>query len=355
MLPGPTNVAEDVLEAMKYSVINHRGNEFHELYDEIQELLRYVFQTENFIALLSSSGTGGVEFAVTNFITKKDKVIACSTGEFGERLFERINAIGAETIKISKDLGDTIRASDVEEVIEKNPDATVLAIVFNETSTGACVWEIKKIMELAKSKGILTIVDSVSALGGVDIPTDKLGIDVHITGSQKCLACPPGLAFVSVSNEAIKKNKEIHNNGYFDLKAYLRFHEKKETPFTPALPLLYALKIALNKIKEEGLDNVFLRHKKCAEMFYNFANKMSLETFPKEYAKSITVITLKTPPSVKSSEIVEKMRKEHNIEIAKGFGPLSEKVIRIGCMGIINEEIVNITTKALEQTILSIE
>jgi len=348
MLPGPTNVSEEVLEAMKNSIINHRGEDFHRLYEEVQELLRYVFQTENYIATLSASGTGAVEFAVTNFITKSDKVITYSAGEFGERLYEKIKSIGANVVRIKKEYGDTLKIEDFEKVLEENKDATCVAIVFNETSTGTSVWDLEKILKMAKDKGMLTIVDSISALGGVDLPTDKLEIDLHIAGSQKCLACPPGLSFVSVSKEAMKKNEKVNNYGYFDLKSYLKFHEKKETPFTPALPLFYALRTSLKKIKEEGLDKVFGRHKKCAEMFYNFAMKEKIEIFPKEYARSITVIALKTPQGIKSNEIVNVMLKEHNIEIAKGFGELNEKIIRIGCMGIINEKIVEKTTNALK-------
>ncbi len=353
MLPGPTNVAEDVIRAMNYSIINHRGEDFHALYDELQELLKYVFQTENYIAMLSSSGTGGVEFAVSNFINSKDKVLSFSAGEFGERLCERIKATGAKLAKISKPYGDTLKAEDVAKVLEENPDITCLAFVFNETSMGTSVWEIEKIMKMAKDRDILTIVDSISALGGVDLPTDKLGIDVHITASQKCLAAPPGLAFVSVSKKAIEKNKTVNNHGYFDLKTYLKFHDKKETPFTPALPIFFATKLSLSRIKEEGLDNVFSRHKRCAEMFYSFADKKGIEIFPKDYAKSHTVIALKVPENKRSSEIVRRMLIEHKIEIAKGFGELNEKIIRIGSMGIINEEIVKKTTDALEQVLFS--
>jgi len=355
MLPGPTNVADEVLEAMKESVINHRGEDFHKLYNEIQDLLKYVYQTENFIATLSSSGTGGVEFAVTNFIRKNDKVITYTAGEFSERMYEKIKSVGAEVIRIKKDLGDTMSFDDFMNVLDDNRDATCLAIVFNETSTGTSVWDLEKILKVAKEKGMLTIVDSVSALGGVDLPTDRLGIDVHITGSQKCLACPPGLAFVSVSKEAIKKNEGISNYGYFDLKSYLKFHEKKETPYTPALPLFFALRASLRKIKEEGLDNVFQRHKRCSDMLYSFAAKEKLEIFPKEYARSLTVVAMKTPQDKKASDIVNIMRREHNIEIAKGFGELNEKVIRVGCMGIINEKIVEKTTQALKITMEKIK
>ncbi len=353
MLPGPTNVASDVIEAMNESIMNHRGEDFHALYEELEDLLKYVFQTENYIAILSSSGTGGVEFAVHNFINSKDKVLSFSAGEFGERLCERIRMTGAELIKINKPYGDSPRAEDVAKILEENRDITCLALVFNETSTGASIWEIDKIMKMAMERDILTIVDSISALGGVDLPTDKLGIDVHITANQKCLASPPVLAFVSVSKKAIEKNKKVNSYGYFDLKTYLKFHEKKETPFTPALPLFLATKFSLLKIKEEGLYNVFARHKRCAEMFYAYAEKKGIEIFPKDYARSRTVIAFKVPQNKKASEIVKRMRIEHNIEIAKGFGELNEKIIRIGSMGIINEEIVKRTTNALDQVLFS--
>lgn len=353
MLPGPTNIHEETFRAMLQPIINHRGEDFHKLYSNIQEKAKYVFQTNNDIFLLSASGTGGVEFAVHNFIDRDDKVLVPVYGEFSERLYDSISKVCNNVIKLQYELGEGPTYEDVKKAFEVNKDINVLAIVANETSTGVTVWDLEKILKVAKEKSAITLVDSVSILGGVDIPTDKWQIDVHVTASQKCLACPPGLALVSVSQEGIKKYeyKKQPVTSYFDLRSYIKFHIKKETPYTPAIPLFYALDASLRLIKEEGISNVFKRHETCANLFYSYASEIGLNPFPKSQFKSRTVIALRLPKQITASQVTERLSKEYNIEIATGFGKIKEEIIRIGCMGIINESMALYTLQGVEKVL----
>ncbi len=353
MLPGPTNIHEETLRSMQKPIINHRGKEFHDLYSNLQEKLKYVFQTDNDIFILSSSGTGGVEFGVINFIEKNDKVVVPVFGEFSERLYRAVLKICKQVIKIDYPYGTAPNYDDIKEIFDKYAQIDVFALVANETSTGVTAWDMEKMLKVSKDKGAINIVDSISILGGVDIPTDKWKIDVHITGSQKCLASPPGLALVSVSKDAIDKydkNTEVYSS-YFDLKPYMDFHLKKETPYTPAVPLFYALDTSLELIRNEGLYNVFNRHKKCSDLFYQHAHNIGLEIYPRNEDKSVTVIALKTPRGLKASEITKSIKENFNIDIAAGFGKIKEDIIRIGCMGIINDDMVEYTMEKLSFTI----
>jgi len=296
MLPGPTQLPSSVLRAMAKPVISHRGFEFHELYRRVVDGLRYVFQTNSRVFILTASGTGGVEFAVTNFLDEKDEVIVPITGVFAERMSKAIANRGAKVIKLYVETGCHLTPNELERALEKNKDVTALSLVFNETSTGVATWDIVEIGKIAKEWGLLTIVDSISALGGVDIPTDKAGIDVHIAGSQKCIAAPPGLAFVAVSRYAEEKAQSIDKGSfYFNFDAYTRFDEKLETPFTPAIPLLYALDEALRLMREEGLKNIFERHQKASEALYAALSSMGFKFVAKPDFRSRTVIATYPP------------------------------------------------------------
>ena len=225
----------------------------------------------------------------------------------------------------------------------------VVIIVHNETSTGVKVVDLPEICRVAKEHGALTIVDAVSILGGDELPVDKWNIDICVTGSQKCLACPPGLALISVSEDAWKAIKRVENRPYyFDLlrvKSY--YDEKREHPFTPALPIMFALNEALQIIVEEGLEKRFERHRKCAEAFYNAVEAFGMSVFPKEKnIRSNTVIAVNIPENVDDASVRNVMREKYKVLIAGGMGKLKGKIFRIGCMGIISPAEVLITLNA---------
>jgi aspartate aminotransferase-like enzyme len=350
MLPGPTNVPSRVLRAMSKPIINHRGQEFHELYNNIQEKLKKVYETENIVFVLSASGTGGVEFATFNFLNHNDKVIVPILGEFSERLAEAVDKTGAETIKIRVGHGKGVTVEQIKSVIETTPNVTAIALVFNETSTGVSIWDFEKIGLLAHEKNILYIVDSISALGGVKLPTDRAYIDVHITGSQKCIATPPGLSFVSVSKKAFEKSKQIKEKRtyYFDLEAYLKFHERSETPYTPAVPLFYALDEALTMILEEGLDNYQKRHEILSTAMYSALEALNIPIMPENEFRSKTVIATKKWNNVDTKQLRKIMENKYGVVVAGEIGSIKDVGLRIGIMGTVNVNHVIQTITALE-------
>ncbi len=350
MLPGPTNVPSRVLRAMSKPIINHRGQEFHELYNNIQEKLKKVYETENTIFILSASGTGGVEFATSNFLGRGDKVIVPILGEFSERLAEAVDKTGAESIKIKVDHGRGVNVNQIKEIIETYPKITAIALVFNETSTGVSIWDFEKIGQLAYEKNILYIVDSISALGGVKLPTDKAHIDVHITGSQKCIATPPGLSFVSVSKKAFEKSRQIKEKRayYFDLDAYLKFHERSETPYTPAIPLFYALDEALTMMLEEGLDNYQKRHEILSNAMYAALEALNIPIMPEKEFRSKTVVATRKWNNVDTKQLRRLMEDKYGVVVAGEIGSIKDVGLRIGIMGMVNVNHVIQTITALE-------
>lgn len=356
MLPGPTNVPDRVLNSMIKPIINHRGPEFRKLYQEITENLKYLFQTQSDVFILSTSGTGGIECAISNIVEPNDKVLVPVFGIFSERLKEKIKRRGGVPIELNLEWGTAPKASEIKEILEKEPDVKAIAMVYNETSTGVTVRELPKIGEIAKEKGILLIVDAISILGGDKLPVDEWNIDICIGGSQKCIACPPGLAVVSVSQKAWETIEKTKNKPmYFDLTRMREYAERKETPFTPALPIFYALNEALEIIKEEGLEKRFQRHKKCAEAFYAALEKLGLTAFPKDRTtRSNTVIAVNVPTGVDNAKVREIMREKYKIVIAGGIGELKPKIFRIGCMGIISQAEVLMTINALENALMDV-
>jgi len=348
MLPGPTNVPDRVMHAMIKPIIGHRGAEFHALYEEITENLKYVFQTQNDVFVLSCSGTGGVECAVSNLVNPGEKVIVPVFGVFSRRLAEKVRRRGGVPMELSLPLGTAPRASEIKEIVEKEPDAKAIFLVYNETSTGVTVRELPEIGKIARENNLLLIVDAISILGGDRLPVDEWNIDFCITGSQKCIACPPGLAMVSVSQKAWKKIEETENKPmYFDLLRMKEYAAKKETPFTPVLPIFHALNEALKIIHEEGLEKRFERHRKCAQAFYNAIEALGLTVFPKEKSiRSNTVIAVNIPENVEDNKVRSIMREKYKVLIAGGMGKLKGKIFRIGCMGIISQAEVLTTLNA---------
>ena len=348
MLPGPTNVPDRVMHAMIKPIIGHRGAEFHALYEEITEKLKYVFQTQNDVFVLTCSGTGGIECAVSNLVSPGDKVIVPVFGVFSERLAEKVKRRGGIPVELSLPWGTAPRASEIKEIVEREPDAKAIFLVYNETSTGVTVRELPEIGRIAKENNLLLIVDAISILGGDKLPVDEWNIDFCITGSQKCIACPPGLAMVSVSQKAWEKIEKTENKPmYFDLLRMKEYAAKKETPFTPALPIFHALNEALKIIHEEGLEKRFERHRKCAQAFYNAIEALGLTVFPKEKSmRSNTVIAVNVPENVEDNKVRSIMREKYKVLIAGGMGKLKGKIFRIGCMGIISQAEVLTTLNA---------
>ncbi len=353
MLPGPTNVPERVTRAMFTHIINHRSPDFVELYTEVIEKTQQVFQTKNDVVTLSSSGTGAVEASVVNLIKKGDKVIIPVNGEFSSRLSQMLEWQGANVIKLETTPGTNATLEQVKEAFDNNKDVKAFYVVHNETSTGTQVKYLDKISELTSRNDSYYVVDSVSILGGVELPVDKWNIDVCMTGSQKALAAPPGISPISVSPRA--KKYMIENpppTMYFNLARYFKYYEEsKQTPFTPALPLLYAFREALRMILEEGMDARIKRHKICSDALYSGLSAIGLTPFAKEEDRSITIIALNYLDGLEDNTFRNTLAKKFRVLVAGGFGNLKGKVFRVGCMGEVHRYHVMRTISAIASTL----
>ena len=353
MLPGPTNVPERVLRAMFTHIINHRSQDFVELYTEVIEKTQQVFQTKNDVVALSASGTGAVEASVVNLIKKGDKVIIPVNGEFSGRLAQMLEWQGANVIKLETPPGQNATFEQVKEAFDNNKDVKAFYVVHNETSTGTQVKYLDKISSLTSRNDAFYVVDSVSLLGGAELPVDKWKIDVCVTGAQKALAAPPGISPISVSPRA--KKYMIENpppTMYFNLARYFKYYEEsKHTPFTPALPLLYAYREALRIILEEGLDARIRRHKTCSDALYSGLSGLGLTPFAKEEDRSISIIALNYLEGLEDNTFRTTLAKKFRVLVAGGFGNLKGKVFRVGCMGEVHRYHVMRTISAISSTL----
>ena len=335
MLPGPTNVPQRVMNAMLAPIINHRSDDFRGLYRSIVDKTQQVFQTRNDIILFTASGTGGVEASVINLIKKNDKVIVPIAGEFGTRLADLIDSWGGNALRIKAPYGENPPYEDIEKAFDEHENIKAMYVVYNETSTGTTIRYVDKLGDLCSRKGVFFVLDAVSILGGDELPVDKWNVDICITASQKALAAPPGIAPISVSKRA---KQYIESNPaptqYLNIKRYFKYYEESfETPFTPALPLFYAFKEALDIILEEGLQNRIKRHRECAEALYSGLQALGMTPFAKPDARSNLVISSVYPSGLDDKKFRDILSREFRVLVAGGFGPLKGKVFRIGSMG----------------------
>ena len=353
MLPGPTNVPNRVMRAMLAPIINHRSDDFVELYTDVVDKTQQVFQTQNDIVALSASGTGAVEAGVINVVKKGDKVIIPVNGEFSTRLSQLIEGQGANVIKLQTPPGENSTFDQIKEAFDNNKDVKAFYVVHNETSTGTMVNYLDKVSDLTSRNDAMYVVDSVSLLGGADLKVDKWNIDVCLTGSQKAIAAPPGISPISVSAKA--KKYMIANpppTMYFNLARYFKYYEEsKHTPFTPALPLLYAYREALTIMLEEGLQNVFNRHKVCSNALYSGLSAIGLTPFAKEEDRSISIVALNYLDGLEDKIFRSTLADKFKVLVAGGFGDLKGKVFRVGCMGEVSSYHVMRTISAISSTL----
>lgn len=353
MLPGPTNVPDRVMRAMLAPIINHRSDDFVELYEVCVEQTKKVFMTEGEAVCLSASGTGAVEASVINLIKKGDKVIIPVNGEFSGRLSQMLEWAGAEVIKLETSPGQNASFDQVKEAFDNHKDVKAFYCVWNETSTGTMIKYLDKVKNLTARNDSYYVVDGVSIVGGEELQMDKWGIDIAMTGAQKAFAAPPGISPICV-NERTKKYMMANppNTMYFNLSRYFKYYEEaKHTPFTPALPLLYAYREALNIIIEEGLEARIRRHRVCSQALYSGLSAIGLSPFAKEEDRSTVVIALNYLEGLEDKTFRNTLAEKFRVLVAGGFGNLKGKVFRVGCMGEVNKYHVMRTISAISSTL----
>jgi aspartate aminotransferase-like enzyme len=353
MIPGPTNVPYRVMQAMLTPIINHRSDDFRVLYRRLQEKLKYTFQTENDIVVLTSSGTGAVEASVVNLIRKGDRAIIPVNGEFSERLAKMIELAGGEAIKVKAPYGKIPSFEQIKEAFDNNNGIKAFYVVYNETSTGTRITWLDRVKSLFARDDTFFVVDAVSNFAGDELPVDRWGVDICVTASQKCIAAPPGVAMLSLSERAKEYIKrDPPSTLYLNLPRYLKYYaESAETPFTPALPLFFALHEALTMIEEEGLENRIRRHRECADVFYREFARMGFEYFSDTECRSNTVIALKYPDGLDDKRFRSTLANEFKVLVAGGFGDMKGKLWRVGCMGEVNTYHVKRTLASVASTL----
>ncbi|OGX18171.1 MAG: class V aminotransferase [Omnitrophica WOR_2 bacterium RBG_13_44_8b] len=336
LTPGPTPLPPQVCEAMSRPIIHHRTPQFQAVLKEAAVGLKYVFQTNNDVFILASSGTGAMEAAVINLLSPGDTALTIQGGKFGERWTEICIAYGINTQTIDVEWGKAVEPKEIGKRLKQDPKIKAVFTTLCETSTGV-VCDIEAIGRVIKDTQACLVVDAISGLGAIDLKTDAWSCDVVVSGSQKGLMLPPGLGFISVSPKAGKLIEASKcPRYYFDLKAAKKALDKTDTPFTPAITLIIALNEALKMMKEDGLENIYLRHRKMAEATRQAVKALGLELFAPT-ASSDVVTAVKVPQGLDGEKLVKSMRDTYGVTIAGGQSELKGKVFRIAHMGFIEE------------------
>jgi len=350
LTPGPTPLPPQVLEAMARPIIHHRTPQFQAILKEATEGLKYVFQTKGDVFILTSSGTGAMEAAVINLLSPGDTAITIQGGKFGERWTEICKSYGITPEVIDVEWGKAVPAAEIEKRLKANPKIKAVFTTLCETSTGV-VNDIAAIGKAVKDTNAVLVVDAISGLGAIDLQTDAWFCDVVVSGSQKGLMLPPGLGFISVSPKAWKLiDNSKSGKYYFDLKAAKKAWDSTDTPFTPAITLIIALCEPLKMIKQDGLENVFLRHKKMADATRAAAQALGLELFAPTAASDV-VTAVCVPAGVDGEKLVKTMRDTYGVTIAGGQAELKGKVFRIAHMGFIEESDIIAGVACLEKVL----
>ena len=335
LAPGPTPVPERALLAMAQPIIHHRTPQFSEVFAEACQLLKFVFQTEQDVLILSSSGTGAMESSIVNLFSPGDEVIAINGGKFGERWGKISEVYNLNVHWVNVEWGKAVDVSVIKGLLDKNPNIKGVLSQASETST-TVTHPVRELAELTKKSDCLLIVDGITAVGVTDIPMDKWGIDALVSGSQKAFMLPPGLAFIALSEKAWKAaEKSKCPRFYFDLKKERKNLAKKTSAYTPAVSLITGLRETLLMMKEEGLDNVFARHERLARATRNAMEALGLKLLaPQNPASSATGVYL--PEGLDGKKFVKYIRDELGVTMAGGQDHLEGKIIRIAHLGYID-------------------
>ncbi len=350
--PGPTPIPPEALLAMAQPIDYHRSADTVALIKDVLEKLKHVFQTENDVLFLTSSGTGGMEGAVTNLLSRGDKVIVIRSGKFGERWADICTAFGVEVIPIDVTWGNAVEPQTVETLLTARPDIQAVYATLCETSTGV-LHDIEALAHLTRVRPTLLVVDAVSGLGADDLQMDEWGVDVVVSCAQKGLMTPPGLAVVALNQRAWDAvERSDLPKYYFDFRKAYESGLDGSVPYTPAVTLLTALQCALNHICEEGIRNTIARHSRLATATRSAVKALGLSLFATSPANTVTAIRL--PEEVDGKAFINLMLDEYGITYAGGQSQLSGKIVRIAHLGWMNANDVIVAISAFERGLVEI-
>ncbi len=350
--PGPTPIPPEALLAMAQPIDYHRSEDTVALIKDVLQKLKHVFQTENDVLFLTASGTGGMEGAVANLLSRGDKVIVIRSGKFGERWADICTAFDVEVIPIDVPYGDAVEPQAVETLLTENPNIKAVFATLCETSTGV-LHDIEALARLTQVRPTLLVVDAVSGLGADDLQMDNWGVDVVVSCTQKGLMTPPGLAVVALNQRAwAAVERSDLPKYYFDFRKAYESGLEGSVPYTPAVTLLTALQCALGRICEEGICNTIARHSRLATATRSAVKALGLPLFAMSPANTVTSIRL--PEEVDGKAFINLMLDKYGITYAGGQSQLSGKIVRIAHLGWMNENDVIVALAAFEQGLAEI-
>lgn len=336
MIPGPTPTPQSALLALAKHPIGHRTAEFSNVFAQITQDLKWVFQTQQDVITFASSGTGAMEAAIFNTINEGDKVLCIVGGKFGQRWKELAKMKGAVAESIDVEWGKALDLKVLKEKLDsdKSKEIKAVCITHNETSTGVTN-PLKEIAQIVNQHGALIIVDAVTSLGAINLEFDKWGIDIAVAGSQKGFMIPPGLAFIALSDKAWKAVDDCkYPSYYFNLKSARKNLQKDTTPYTPAVNLFMALSESLKIMKEEGIENIFNRHARLSAAIQSAIPAMGLKLYVDEpSARSNSISAILAPEGMNADDFRKEMKNRFDISLAGGQDHLKGKIFRIGHLG----------------------
>ncbi len=329
--PGPVQVPDWIRGELAAELVYHREESFGRIHASVVKKLQKLMMTENEVYVLTASGTGAMEAAVANLVSPGDKVLVAISGKFGERWRELCLRFGAYVDTLAMPYGKSVVPVEVERHLRATETIKCVFTTLTETSTGA-LNDIKAFGEICHRLNRVLVVDAVAGLGADELRTDSWNVDVVVGGSQKALAVPPGLSFVAMSERAwelVERSKGVRY--YFDLKAYRRFAEKGQTPWTPAISLYYGLDAALGRVVKTGVVKYWKSHRQMAGFVRGKIKRLGLDLFPDEPSNALTVIRM--PSGVDGAKLVDRCMKKDGVLFANGQANMRGRIVRIGHMG----------------------
>jgi aspartate aminotransferase-like enzyme len=330
--PGPTPVPPRVLLAMAQPIIHHRTPQFSQIFADAKRALKQVFNTEQDVLILAASGTGAMEGSVTNLFSPGDEVLVINGGKFGERWTKIASTYGLKVAELKVEWGHSARVEDVRRLLDERPGIRGVFIQASETSTGA-LHPTEEIARITRDRDTLLIVDGITAVGVFDVPMDRWSLDVLITGSQKALMLPPGLAFVALSERAWQRTKQAKlPRFYFDFARERENLAKDTSAWTPAISLITGLREALAIMLEEGLPRVFARHARMAAATRAGASALNLKLVAPD-APSPALTAMFVPPNIDGGKLVSYLRDRMGVTFMGGQDQFKGKIVRIGHLG----------------------
>ncbi len=347
--PGPTPIPETALSAAAEPIIHHRTPEFSNIFMEVSEGLKYVFQTEQDVFILTSSGTGAMETAVVNTLCPGDKAITINGGKFGERWGKICRAYGVDAREIVLEWGEPFSKEQLAEELKANPETKAVFAALSETSSGT-IYDIQGYGEVMANSEAILVVDGISGLGATPCPMDEWKVDILVAGSQKSFMIPPGLAYIAFSPKAWELvEKSTLPKFYFDAKAYKKNLGKRTTPWTPAVSLIIQQKKSLDIIISLGLEKLFEHHRILGDATRDGVKALGLELLSKNPGNILTAI--KVPAGIDGVQLVKTMQGKYRAYIAGGQDPYKGKIFRIAHLGYMGGFDIITALTALEMTL----